>query len=317
VLLNWRGPPFTYQYRSFVDVYRALKSHKPGEEANPFAGKIVLIGSTAPSLFDVKGTPLARIHPGVEILATAIDNLKNGDSLKERPAWVMIVATLILIWSMAIALYRQTRIEVFDTVFGVLQVVLVLGAFAVLNLSSWYLDTSAPLSLGLMYFTVARVYYGVSLKWLATSQIQDLSALPNGARLLGVLAIRFEGATPSERRRLKGDLDRLVARSALGAGRIANLVEDPGFVQRIFSDVMLVYWLLDNLHADWEADSAKIESGLAARRAARYQKGLLRFARQGACVQWEAKNGWTTASQEIILLALQKVASNVQGKFHE
>jgi CHASE2 domain-containing sensor protein len=314
VLLNWRGPPFTYQYRSFVDVYRELKHPQPGAKTNPFAGKIVLIGSTAPSLFDVKGTPLARIHPGVEILATAIDNFKNGDGLRERPAWVMMAAALLLIWSMAIALYRQTRIEVFDTVFTVLQVTLVLGAFVVLNLSSWYLDTSAPLSLGVMYFTVARVYYGVSLKWLATSQIHDLSSLPKGERLLGVLAIRFEGMKPAERRRLKGDLDRLVARSSLRAGRIANLVEDPGFVQRIFSDVMLVYWLLDDLQADWESDSAKIESGLAARRSAKFQTGLLRFARQGARVRWESPNDWVQASQETVLLALQKVASNVQGK---
>jgi hypothetical protein len=31
-------------------------------------------------------------------------------------------------------------------------------------------------------------------------------------------------------------------------------------------------------------------------------------------VHWESPNGWVQASQETVLLALQKVASNVQGK---
>jgi adenylate cyclase len=309
VLINWRGPPFTYRYVSFVDVYRDLTAGKKSRPANEFAGKIVVIGSTAPSLFDVKGTPMARIHPGVEILATAIDNFKQGDGLRERPKWVMMAAALLLIWSMAIALYRQTRIEVFDAVFGVLQAGLVVMAFAVLNLSAWYLDTSAPLSLGLLYFTVARVYYGLSLKWLASSQVQDMTALAQGRRLLAVLAIRLDGASPSERRRLKGELDHLVARSKLGAGRIANLIEDPGFVQSVFADTMLVYWLCEDAQADWQADAAVIEASLSQGRSQDRQRGRLRFARRHSVICWETTNEWTSAAFGTILAALADTAT--------
>jgi len=309
VLLNWRGPPFTYHYVPFFEVYADLKSAQPKRHAGEFSNKIIVIGSTAPSLFDVKGTPMARIHPGVEILATAIDNFKNGDALRERPAWIMVGAALLLIWSMAIALYRQIRIDVFDTVFGVLQVALVAGAFVVLNLSHWYLDTSAPLSLGVMYFTVVRLYYGATRRWLANSQVQDLSKLANGTRLLGVLAIRLDNAKPAEKRRLTADLDRLVAHSNLGAGRITHLIEDPGFIQRVFADVMLVYWLLEDTQADWEADARAIENALGKIRTQQSQSGRLKFSRRSAQLRWSTLNGWSGASLDIILSAILSVAN--------
>lgn len=304
VLLNWRGPPFSYRYLSLVEVYRDLKSATPARPRDEFAGKIVVIGSTAPSLFDVKGTPMARIHPGVEILATAIDNFKHGDALHERPPWLMIGAALLLIWSMAIALYRQIHIDVFDTVFGVLQGALVLLAYAVVNLSAWYLDTSAPLSLGVMYFTVARLYYGVAHGWLADSQLQNMLALPRGSRLLAVLALRLDGARAAERRRLKGELDRLVAASSLGAGRISRLIEDPGFVQDVFADTMLVYWLADDPAADWQADAGRIEAALRHARPKLGWERRLVCGRHSALVSWQTKEEWKAAAASTILAAL-------------
>lgn len=308
-LLNWRGKPFTYQYVSFVDVYRDLKAEKKQRPADEFKDKIVIIGSTAPSLFDIKGTPMAHIHPGVEIMATAIDNFKNGDYLRERPKWVMKLAALLLIWGMAIALYRQTRIEVFDTVFGALQGALVVLAFAVVNLTDWYLDASAPLSLGLSYFALSRVYYGLSKNWLANSRVQDMERQTQGQRLLAVLAVRLEGATASQRRRLKGDLDHLVARSRHEAGRIVDLIEDPGFVQKVFSDVMLVYWLLEDPADNWQEDAVMIEQGLMLHRAADVASDHLRFARRHELIRWETTNGWTASAFTTILAAMNDTVS--------
>lgn len=309
VLLNWRGKPFSYQFVSFVDVYRDLKAEKKQRPADEFRNKIVIIGSTAPSLFDIKGTPMAHIHPGVEIMATAIDNFKNGDYLRERPKWVMKLAALLLIWGMAIALYRQTRIEVFDKVFGALQGALVVLAFAAVNLTDWYLDASAPLSLGLSYFALSRVYYGLAKNWLANSRVQDMARQARGRRLLAVLALRLDGATAAQRRRLKGDLDHLVARSRHEAGRIVDLIEDPGFVQKVFSDVMLVYWLLEDPADNWQEDAVMIEQGLTLTRAAEVASGRLRFARRHELICWETTNGWTASAFATILAAMNDTVS--------
>jgi len=50
-----------------------------------FNGKVVVIGSSAPGLNDLRPTPMARNLPGVELQAMQIDNLLSGDSLSEVP----------------------------------------------------------------------------------------------------------------------------------------------------------------------------------------------------------------------------------------
>ncbi|MGL4408649.1 MAG: CHASE2 domain-containing protein, partial [Zoogloea sp.] len=289
VLLNWRGPPFTYPYVSFIEVYRALQHPEQALPGGGFRDKIVIIGSTAPSLFDIKASPMARIHPGVEILATAIDNLRHQDYLREQPRWAMVLLALVLVWSMAYALYRQVRIEVFDTVFGVLQGGLLAVSYAVLNLSPWYLDASAPLSIGLSFFTLARVYYGQSMRWLADSQVQSIAELAAGERHLAVLALRLPGVDARERRRLKGEIDHLVARSSLGACRIVHLVEDPGFINTVFQDTMLVYWLLEDPAAPWQAEAAQLVADLGSSPPG--QRG--QWARRLRVAQEAQSLGWT------------------------
>ena len=309
VLLNWRGPPFTYRYAAFVDVYRDLardKKQRPGDE---FRNKIVVIGSTAPSLFDIKGTPMARIHPGVEILATAIDNYKNDDWLRERPPWLMIAATLVLIWSMSFALFRQVRIDIFDTVFAGLQGGLILAAFATLNLSHWYLDTSAPLSLGVIYFTVVRLYYGFSMQALANTRTEELTDVPAGHRHIAVLAIELQDARPAERRRLKGELNRFVARSSLGAGRIAELVEDPGLVRGAFADVMLVYWLMEGADSAWTDEADTLVNTLQQGQTGQRWAQRLSFGRHDGAVDWSTPGGWKHAARRTILVALSNAST--------
>ena len=306
VLINWRGPPFSFKYVSFVQAYRQLKGKATEGQAFDFHNKIVVIGSTAPSLFDVKGTPMAHIHPGVEILATAIDNFRHGDYLHERPAWVMRVVALILIWAMALALFKQVRIEVFDKVFGLLQGALVGLAFVVLNLSHWYIDTSAPLSLGLLYFAICRVYYGLSQKWLADSQVRSLSVSEQGERLLAVLVVKLDQMSDKERRALKGHIDTLVAQSHVGASRISQLVEDPGFVQSVFADVMLIYWLSADLQAPWQAEAQTMREALSHAFVADAQLGRLHFAQTSRRMAWQTAHGWTGPAFATILQALSQ-----------
>ncbi|MEO8165993.1 MAG: CHASE2 domain-containing protein, partial [Betaproteobacteria bacterium] len=108
ILLNWRGRPFTYKYASFSDVFQDMQRKERTRPQNEFTGKIVIIGSTAPSLFDIKPTSMAREFPGVEILATAIDNLKHDDYIRTPASSVPnLIVALLIIWATAIALYRD------------------------------------------------------------------------------------------------------------------------------------------------------------------------------------------------------------------
>lgn len=159
MLLNWRGGPFTYQNLSFSDVYQDLTAKVPKRPSDEFTGKIIIIGSTAPSLFDIKATAMSRAHPGVEILATAIDNLKHGDHLQVwRGALPYAALSFLLLWLTAIGFYREVERERFDKLFGFSQIGLLAVSYVGLNLSNFYLDLTAPVTWAILYFSIAKIY---------------------------------------------------------------------------------------------------------------------------------------------------------------
>jgi serine/threonine-protein kinase len=87
-IINWRGGYRSFPYYSAADV---LAERFP---ANAFTNKIVLIGATAPGLYDAISTPLSSLFPGVEKNATAIDNILNNDFIN-RPEMSDIWAVLL------------------------------------------------------------------------------------------------------------------------------------------------------------------------------------------------------------------------------
>ena len=139
---------------------------------NEFTNKIVLIGSTAPSLFDVKPTPMSRLHPGVEILATAIDNMKHGDYLRyPEGRTIYHLLTLFIVWATALAFYRNVRRDRIDPFFGASQFILLGFSYATINLTNTCINLTGPVTVGLAYFTIARIYA------TATSRVLETSAL--------------------------------------------------------------------------------------------------------------------------------------------
>ncbi len=93
ILLNWRSH---WRHVSYADIYLdGLREH-PLRDPHEFRGKIVVIGTSAPGLQDLRLTPLGSTYPGVEILATAIDNLDRGDWLREEPRAPMALLALVL-----------------------------------------------------------------------------------------------------------------------------------------------------------------------------------------------------------------------------
>jgi len=104
-------PPGPYAHRrvAFLDVYEDLQRSARTRPRDEFREAIVIIGTTATHLRDFHRTPIADAHPGVEILATTIDNLKHGRELAAAPAWFPLVATLGLL-ALVAALMARRRI---------------------------------------------------------------------------------------------------------------------------------------------------------------------------------------------------------------
>lgn len=144
VMLNWRR---SWQHVSFADIYLdALRQH-PLRDAHEFRDKIVVIGTSAPGLQDLRLTPLGSTYPGVEILATAIDNLVAGDWLREvqRGPMAGLALALCALVACGFALGISAS-RLFYAMFGVTLAIIALAWFALLN--GWFVPVFGALAFG-------------------------------------------------------------------------------------------------------------------------------------------------------------------------
>jgi adenylate cyclase len=88
--IDYHGPPGTIPYASFSDVL----FHKVPRGF--FRGKVVVIGSVAPSLQDQSATSTSGngLQPGPEIQAEAISTVLRGFPLNGTPGWLAVVLLL-------------------------------------------------------------------------------------------------------------------------------------------------------------------------------------------------------------------------------
>ena len=192
VLLNWRGKPFTYRYVSFSDVYADMGNKEKKRPQDEFRDKIVIIGSTAPSLFDIKATPMDRMFPGVEILATAIDNFKHGDALRfpEGRMWYLLIS-LAIVWATAWGFYRDAGRDKIDRLFGLSQIILIGITYASINLTNTYINLTGPVTIGLAYFMLARLYASATGRALEQNMVRA-AARRSGDLQATLLLIRLD-----------------------------------------------------------------------------------------------------------------------------
>jgi adenylate cyclase len=90
LLVNFRGPHRTFPHLSAAAVL--------DRTADPerLKGKIVLLGTTAAGLKEIRTTPLDAAQPGVEIHANVLDNLLSGDPIAS-PRWAQVVRVLFVL----------------------------------------------------------------------------------------------------------------------------------------------------------------------------------------------------------------------------
>ena len=142
VMLNWRR---SWRHVSYADVYLdGLRQH-PLRDPHEFRDKIVIIGTSAPGLQDLRVAPLGNTYPGVEILATAIDNLMAGDWLREvrrGPMVGLALALCVLVAGGFAAGISASRL--FYTLLAVTAVIIALAWLALV--SGWFVPVFGALA---------------------------------------------------------------------------------------------------------------------------------------------------------------------------
>jgi adenylate cyclase len=106
MILAWRGKPGAFKHISYADLYEDFNREHPQRAGHELKGKIVIIGTEATSLYDRRVTPMDSLHPAMEILATAIDNLKNQRMMRSASGDFSLYLTFLLLALLNIALLR-------------------------------------------------------------------------------------------------------------------------------------------------------------------------------------------------------------------
>ncbi|MCK5115341.1 MAG: adenylate/guanylate cyclase domain-containing protein [Candidatus Aegiribacteria sp.] len=159
--LKFHGPAGTYTSVPLADLTAALNARATGQpcpvDTAMFNEAIVLIGYAAPALYDLKPTPYSPQCPGVEVLATAVDNILNENYITRYPSWVSLLIALVISLLAAFFLSSLSRIPL-GALLAALPALLFLVVSLLLFRSGIWVETVWPAASGILTILAGGIF---------------------------------------------------------------------------------------------------------------------------------------------------------------
>lgn len=167
-LVPYRGGKGSFNYVSATDVLNGKA------DAAKLANRLVLVGTSAPGLLDLRATPMDEVYPGVEVHANLIAGILRGELL-EAPAYTVGAEVLLLLIGGIAMIIAGVLLSPLATMVFALAGSL---AYIALNHAVWSLGhTVLPLASGiLMVLTMFLLHmsYGYFVETRGKRQITGL-----------------------------------------------------------------------------------------------------------------------------------------------
>jgi adenylate cyclase len=184
-LIPYRGEQGSFSYISVTDV---LHDRIPPAELK---GKIVLIGTSASGLLDLRSTPAGEAFPGVEIHANMIAGILD-QNIKQKPAYVKGAEVVLLLLT---GVVLSLLLPLLTPAKATLLTIVALGGMVAGNMTVWhFFNMVLPLASGLLmilamfalnmsygYFVEARTKRLISHlfgKYVPTELVEEMSKNP-------------------------------------------------------------------------------------------------------------------------------------------
>jgi len=266
-ILNFRGKGGTYKSYSFIDLvssWAAIEAFERGQSTErpiidpaEFKDALVLVGVWAPGLQDLRPTPIDSKSRGVEVHATALDNILGDDLIKSLSTTITILISgaFIIFLSLSLLFIERIRIAAF------VGIVLVAGFIAVgfqAALAGYWLEMFSPL-VGMIMTIVGSFGYKYSLEgqerrfiksafkyYVSPSVIEKILADPSRLRLGGEkreLSIFFsdiEGFTSLSEKMEPGALSSLLNKYLTEMTGV--ILKHGGTVDKYVGDAIVAFW---------------------------------------------------------------------------
>lgn len=159
LLINYYGRKKQFAHYSFADVVNG--DFQPGT----FKDKIVLVGSTAVAIFDLRPTPFQRNFPGVEMHASVVQNVLSNNFMEPRH-YLLLASELGLI--VALGLILCIFVPRVRALLGAAISVAMLVGFAAANFALF--DQGIWLNFVYPTLSIILVYGGITVFRYATEE---------------------------------------------------------------------------------------------------------------------------------------------------
>ena len=152
MLINYLGP------EGVIPTYSAADLMKGTLPAEALKDKVVIMGATAVGIYDLRVTPFSGTFPGVEVQATIMDNLLQGNFIR-TPPFGLIIMLLVLI---GLAVLLGLTLPRLSAAWAFIFILTVIECYVGLN---YLLFTRQGLQLEIFYpvALIVLVYLGVTM----------------------------------------------------------------------------------------------------------------------------------------------------------
>ena len=269
-LIPFRGGQGSFQYVSASDV---LNNKVAPEILN---NKIVLVGTTAPGLMDLRSAPVQSNYPGVEMHANMISGILDNN-IKQQPAFTNGIEYLLLLMA---GLLLTFTLPSLNPLKATMLTAGVLGAIFGINFASWqYANLVLPIAASLLMVSLiylVNMSYGFFVESQAKRQltglfgqyvppelVKEMANNPEAINLKGesrdmtVLFSDIRGFTNISEGLDPQQLTRLMNEFLTPMTKIIH--EHRGTIDKYMGDAIMAFWgapLPDSKHAENALDAA-------------------------------------------------------------
>jgi CHASE2 domain-containing sensor protein len=160
--INWRNKEGTYKRISFSSLLHQFQDGTKIIDAKELSGKIVIIGSSAPGIANLKATSSKSLMDDNEIIATTIDDLVNKSYLHLMPIWIdkSISAILIILFCCGF-IYGVT---LFDMRLWASESLMLMITLGFVSYTKYFINLSESIAFSLSYLGLSKIYETIDIK---------------------------------------------------------------------------------------------------------------------------------------------------------